>query len=77
MSESGDSLGVLSLLVAGDYQWDTPDGVSATGQVASAANSVEALSGPLGDQHWKGGFSSEEGVTVFAFDTDGGKVSCR
>jgi hypothetical protein len=77
VSESGDRLGVLSLLVAGDYQWDTPDGVSATGQVASASSSVEALSGPLAAQHWKGGFSSEEGVTVFAFDTDSGKVICR
>lgn len=76
-SEQGDRLGVLSLLVAGDYQWDTPDGKSATGQVASASVSVEALSGPLADQHWKGEFATEMGGAVFVFATDGGKVTCR
>jgi hypothetical protein len=74
-AEDGTKLGVLSLLVAGDYQWDA-DGVSATGQVASAGNSVEALTGPLGDQHWIGGFSEDTGETVFVFDTDVGKVTC-
>ena len=73
---AGAELGVLSLLVAGDYQWDA-GGTSTKGQVASAGNSVEALTGPLGDRHWRGSYAEEMGVTTFAFDTDGGKVACR
>jgi hypothetical protein len=74
--EAGTALGTISLLVAGDYQWDA-NGSSTTGQVASAGDSVEALTGPLGDQHWRGGFSTELGETVFVFDTDTGKITCR
>jgi hypothetical protein len=76
VSESGDKLGALSLLVAGDYAWQGADGAPTTGQMASASNSVEALSGPLGEQHWKGTFSTEAGKTTFVFATDAGKVSC-
>jgi len=72
----GAKLGTISLLVAGDYQWDA-NGVSVTGQVASAGDSVEALTGPLGDQHWRGGFSDASGETVFVFETDIGTVTCR
>jgi hypothetical protein len=72
----GAAIGTISLLVAGDYQWQTPDGTSATGQVASAANTVEALTGPLADQHWKGDFSTDMGKTIFVFATDAGKVVC-
>ena len=75
-ADNGGKLGSLSLLVAGDYQWQTPDGKSVTGQLASASSSVEALSGPLGDQHWKGAFATQAGKTTFVFQTDGGKVSC-
>jgi hypothetical protein len=74
---AGNALGTLSLLVAGDYQWDTPDGTSATGQVTSAANSVEAQTGPLADRHWTGSFSTDAGETVFVFATDAGEVTCR
>jgi hypothetical protein len=73
----GGTIGTLSLLVAGDYQFDDAAGKSSTGQVASAASSVEALTGPLGDQHWRGYFSTDMGKTVFAFSTDSGKVTCR
>ena len=76
-AENGDKLGSLSLLVAGDYQWQTPDGKSVTGQVASASTSVEALTGPLADQHWKGGFETDAGKTMFVFQTDAGKVTCK
>jgi len=62
--------------VAGDYQWDA-DGVAVTGQMASAGNSVEALTGPLSDQHWRGGFSDDAGGTVFAFDTDAERAICK
>jgi hypothetical protein len=72
----GAKLGVLSLLAAGDYQWDTPDGKSATGQVSSASTSVTALSGPLADQHWSGQFTAGD-KTTFAFKTDAGAVSCQ
>lgn len=73
---SGAKLGTISLLVAGDYQWDTPDGQSATGQIASAGDSVEALTGPLAAQHWMGGFATEMGQTRFVFKTDAGEVKC-
>jgi hypothetical protein len=73
----GAKLGTISLLVAGDYQWDTPDGKSATGQVTSASSSIEAQSGPLADQHWKGDFGTTAGKTSFVFTTDAGKVVCQ
>lgn len=76
-AETGDKLGSLSLLVAGDYQWQTPDGKSVNGQVASASTSVEALTGPLADQHWKGEFETDAGKTTFVFQSDAGKVTCR
>jgi hypothetical protein len=76
-AEDGSKLGSLSLLVAGDYEWLSEGGTSATGQVASASTSVEALSGPLGDQHWKGQFSTDAGKTTFVFQTDAGKITCK
>ena len=72
---NGGQVGKLSLLVAGDYQFDDASGKSSTGQISSASTSVEALSGPLADQHWKGSFS-QAGKTTFVFDTDAGKVTC-
>jgi hypothetical protein len=73
---NGGQVGSLSLLVAGDYQFDDASGKSFSGQIASASTSVEALTGPLADQHWKGGFSTAMGKTTFVFDTDSGKVTC-
>jgi hypothetical protein len=73
----GSKLGSLSLLVAGDYAWLTEGGMSVTGQVASASTSVEALTGQLADQHWKGEFSTDAGKTTFVFATDGGQVICK
>lgn len=74
---TGASVGSLSLLVAGDYTFMDAAGKSSNGQVASAATSVEALTGPLANQHWRGEFASEAGVTTFVFDTDIGKVTCK
>ena len=37
---NGTKLGTLSLLTAGDYQWDTPGGKSETGQIAGIPSSV-------------------------------------
>lgn len=73
---NGGEVGKLSLLVAGDYQFDDVLGKTSTGQVASASTSVEAVTGPLADQHWKGDFTSAAGKTTFVFDTDAGKVTC-
>ncbi len=75
-AEDGTPLGTLSLLVAGDYQWDA-GGQSFTGQISSAGTNVEALSGPLGDKHWRGLFGDTADGTVFVFDTDDGKVTCK
>jgi len=74
---SGGSLGTLSLLTAGDYQWDTPDGKSATGQIASASTTVTAQTGILADQHWAGAFATNAGATTFTFSTDTGAVTCK
>ena len=76
-NENGGAVGTLSLLVAGDYQFDDVAGKTSTGQVASASTSVEALTGPLGDQHWRGDFATDMGKTVFVFSTDTGKITCR
>ncbi len=73
---NGGQVGSLSLVVGGDYQFDDVTGKSGTGQISSASTSVEALTGPLADQHWKGGFTSAAGKTTFVFDTDAGKVTC-
>lgn len=75
--DSGDRLGTLSLLVAGDYRWQAADGTASDGQIASAADSVEALSGPLGAAHWTGTFGTDAGRTTFVFSTDAGRVTCR
>ena len=74
---AGMKIGTISLLVAGDYQWQTADGASATGQIASAGTSVQALTGPLGEQHWTGSFVTEMGKTSFAFTADSGKIVCQ
>ncbi|MEO8757247.1 MAG: hypothetical protein ABI398_05795 [Devosia sp.] len=73
--ETAGGMGIISMLIAGDYQWQTPAGTG-DGQVASAGNTVEALTGPLADRHWKGIFSTDAGKTVFVFTTDDGKVTC-
>ncbi len=73
---NGGQVGSLSLLVAGDYQFDDASGKSFTGQIASASTSVEALTGPLADQHWKGSFATVAGKTTFVFDGDAGKITC-
>ena len=77
LNVNGGAVGTLSLLVAGDYQFDDAAGKSSTGQIASASTSVEALTGPLAEQHWKGEFATDMGKTVFVFDTDSGKVGCK
>lgn len=75
-AEDGTTLGVLSLLVAGDYQWDA-GGTSVTGQIASSGNAVEALSGPLADAKWRGTFVTQMDQTMFMFDTLTGRVICK
>ncbi len=72
----GVMAGMLTLLVAGDYQWSAADGSGGEGQVSSAGNAVEAVSGPLDAHHWVGRFAEEMGEASYAFETDSGPVSC-
>ncbi len=69
-------VGTLTLLVGGDYQWSAADGSSGEGQITSAGNSVEAISGPLDAQNWVGSFTEEMGVASYAFETDSGPINC-
>ena len=73
---AGAKLGTLSLLVAGDYQWDA-DGQTYIGQIASSGTNVEALSGPLGDAKWKGSFLTQMDRTSLVFETTTGQVVCE
>ena len=73
---SGTKLGTLSLLVAGDYQWDA-GGQTYLGQLASSGNIVEALDGKLGEAKWRGTFVTQMDRTMFVFDTDAGQVICK
>jgi hypothetical protein len=73
----GVDYGTLTLLVAGDYDFQSADHASGTGQVASSGPSVNALTGPLADIHLSGSFSTDEsGEAVFIFDTDDGRLQC-
>jgi hypothetical protein len=75
---SGGNVGTLTLLVAGDYAFAAPDGSSGAGQVASAANAVTPLSGPLKDMGLSGVFGTDEsGNTLFRFTGAGGAdITC-
>lgn len=75
-ADDGTGLGVLSLLVAGDYQWDA-EGQTFTGQISSSGNTVEALDGKLAEAHWHGSFVTQMDQTMFVFDTDNGQVTCK
>ena len=74
---TGASVGTLTLLVAGDYDFKSETLPSGTGQVASSGTSVNSISGPLADLHLTGSFSSDQrGEAVFVFDTDKGRWQC-
>ena len=71
------TFGILTLLVAGDYDLASSVTIGGTGQVASAGNSVNALSGPLADIELTGSFSTDErGEASFIFTTTLGSVLC-
>ena len=73
----GKAFGVLTLQVAGDYDFQTTVTIGGTGQVASAGNSVTAVSGPLADIDLKGSFTTDErGEASFLFTTTLGSVIC-
>lgn len=74
--DDGVMRGMLTLLVGGDYQWSAADGSGGEGQVNSAGNTVEAITGPLDDAHWVGTFAEEMGAASYAFETDSGPVAC-
>ncbi len=72
------AVGNLTLLVAGDYAFQRPDGVSANGQVASAGTDINPLSGPLKEMGLLGRFFEEDGKTVLQFTGPGDlTVLCR
>ena len=73
---AGIKLGTLSLLVAGDYQWEANE-QTYVGQVASSGSGVEALSGPLAEAKWHGSFVTQMDQTMFVFDTASGQVICK
>ncbi|MET3926409.1 hypothetical protein [Devosia sp. 2618] len=74
---SGRAFGTLTLLVAGDYDFQSKVTLGGTGQVASSGNSVSAVSGPLADIDLKGSFTTEaNGEASFMFTTTLGSVLC-
>ena len=79
VSENGANLGELTLFVAGDYSFKNVDGNSGSGQVASAGNDVNPLSGPLKDMQLEGVFGTDDtGKTMFRFTgADGLEVTCE
>ena len=71
----GKAFGILTLQVAGDYDFAAADGLGGSGQIASAGNGVTALSGPLADIDLSGSFSTDPaGDTSFMFTTSLGSV---
>ena len=73
----GKAFGILTLQVAGDYQFQSPITVGGSGQVASSGNSVNALSGPLADIGLTGSFTTDaKGEASFMFTTNMGSVLC-
>lgn len=75
---NGASFGVLTLSPAGDYELETKDAIfGGSGQIASAGNSVNALSGPLADIDLTGSFTTDDrGEASFMFTTTLGSVLC-
>ncbi|MEO6395370.1 MAG: hypothetical protein ABIO40_05620 [Devosia sp.] len=73
---AGSDIGVLTLYVGGDYMWDGVDGSMGIGQMGSAGDKVEAITGPLKTQNWIGGFAVDAGTTRFAFETKVGPLGC-
>ena len=73
----GRAFGILTLLVAGDYDFQSDAVVGGKGQVASSGNSVTAVSGPLADIDLKGSFTTDEqGEASYMFTTTLGSVLC-
>lgn len=76
-TSQGEPFGTMDLFAAGDYQLLRGTGGAGTGQIASAGNSVRALSGPLADIRVKGVFSTDAaGETRFTLDSDLGPIDC-
>lgn len=75
----GAAVGEWTLLVAGDYSFQRPDGTSDKGQVASAGTDVSPISGPLKELGWIGVFGTDDtGAILFRFTApDGSVVECR
>jgi hypothetical protein len=75
-TSQGAPYGTVDLFAAGDYQLSRAEGAG-SGQIASAGNSLRAVSGPLADIHVKGVFSTDDaGATRFVLDSDVGPIDC-
>lgn len=73
----GNALGVLTLLVGGDYDFTSSSMIGGDGQVTSSGNSVTAVSGPLADIDLSGSFTLDpQGNAFFMFGTALGGVMC-
>jgi hypothetical protein len=73
----GRAFGILTLLVGGDYQFQSDATIGGSGQIASSGNSVNAVSGPLADIDLSGSFTPDPtGNPVFMFGTTLGGVMC-
>lgn len=71
----GSPVGELTLMVAGDYDFKDVNGLVAKGQIASAGTDITALSGPLRERGYTGGFETDDtGKTTFRFDGPEGLV---
>lgn len=73
----GGRFGMLTLFVAGDYDFVAHDMPRGQGQVASSGPNVHAISGPLADIDLRGSFiTDDQGDTVFDFTTSKGAIRC-
>lgn len=73
---NGGAFGTLSLSPAGEYDFQAADGIGGSGQLASAGNSVNAISGPLADINLSGSFTTGARGAEFMFSTLEGSVLC-
>lgn len=73
---AGGPFGTLTLQAAGDYDFAAADGIGGTGQLASSANTINAISGPLADIGLTGTFTTGANGAEFMLSTLQGSVLC-
>ncbi len=73
---NGGAFGTLSLSPAGEYDFQSADGIGGSGRLASSGSSVNAISGPLADIDLSGSFTTGARGAEFMFSTLEGSVLC-